>query len=338
MSKACVPLALAAALFVTAACPASANASVPESRGRVRIVLRGDLYPRKGLEASTVLDFEEILGNGRTLAASSLSLRDSETGAELSFRMAQDPEARHPSGSPRLKISWLAGDVKPLEDRSFDLCFKTVEPGAPGAWLALAQTFSPDVALLATGFEAADPDHPDRPPFFAPIGQDDASEKTVSLWTDETARTGSRSLQVSRGVGAGRGVPNNHPFWRTWPPAIEVRPGARYAVGVWLKTTKIASGGQGSITMIFLGEKQERLPPKESILVVRGPEKAHEWKHLFGSLIAPAGARYVILQLGVDLHGEVFFDDLSLREVPGAGLPQLETRIGAREEGNCPRP
>ena len=128
----------------------------PACDGRVRLTVTGDMHTRAGGQVEAILDFNEVLGFERTLAAGSLVLRDPETELTIPLDLAQDPELRYPSRNPLLRLRWQGGAFGRFDEKTWDLYFRTVEPNAAGAWKTIGQAFSaryPSTVLLATSFE-----------------------------------------------------------------------------------------------------------------------------------------------------------------------------------------
>ena len=325
---------LAAVLVLTGAC-LGGDWAEPGCDARIPLTVRGDLYTRMQSEMQRVLNFNEILGPDRTLAASSLKLRHAESGDPVPFRIAEDQTLRYPSRNPILRARWSSSQLRPFEDRTFHLYFRTVSPGDAKAWSPLTETFSatdPSV-LLSTSFEHPRPSRANSPLEILAWGEDKEGIHTERVWTDETARTGTRGLKIARVIDPGAKGYSNKPFWYMWPPTIEVREGGVYQFGVWVKTTKLPGNHHASVVLNYWDASKRRIAGRNTgHIVARGPRKVSDWTFVHGSLAAPQGGRYVTVNLSLGTQGEVFFDDLSVRAVPGSLVPYPAIVVGLIEE------
>ncbi len=318
--------ALALVLAVT---PAWAQQwAVPEADARVPLTVETDLYLREEAQLQAVIDFNEMLGAKRTLAADSLTLLDVASQEVVPVELAEDAEIRYASGNPILRLRWSAGALGRLEERAWDLYFRTVEPGAEGAWVPLGETFTPaprDV-LLDTSFEQAHPDHDDRPVEMYPGGRDKEGETTERVWTEEEARTGEHALKIARVFEGERPQNSNRPHWRSWPPPFAVRPGQGLRFSAWLKSAELGESGMASVMLEFYGPENERL--SEGRLWLRGPLVEHDWQELSGSTTAPVGAAFGVLWFSLHNEGTAYCDDMLVTALPGGALPELEVAVG----------
>lgn len=302
---------------------------------RMQLTVRGDMYAREACTPEIVLNFNDILGADRTLADSSLRLREADTAKGVALDLAEDPEIRHLSGNPVLRLRWEGGGFAAFARKEWVLYFRTVEPGAPKAWRSLPTTFSsriPPSVLLDTSFEDANPKRPREPLELRAWGEDKKGIHTERIWTDETARTGKRSLKISRTIQPDAVPWSNKPFWRMWPPSIGVQEGGIYRVSVWVKTTRLKSRSwHANVWFRYLHGDMGRVPGKKSMLSMRGPQRACDWTRVSGTLAAPPGARHMTVNLSLPGDGEVFFDDLTVARLPGSELPPLEVALSALE-------
>lgn len=305
---------------------------VPEADLRLPLQIEGDLYARTDADVSLVLNFNELLPEGRVLADGSLALVEAQTGAKLDLRLAQGSQVAYVSGNPILRLQWTISQHTPLATRLFHLYLRTVAPGEAGAWQPLAQTFSPDTraGTFETSFEEPDPAHPDWPLRFLAAGRDVPGEKTERVWSDQVARTGQRSLRIARTFEGPQPSNTNHPFWWAWPAPIEVREGQSVRVEGWLKAVRLKDRAQGCLALEFVNEKGERLSAGRRTLF--GGSPTGDWQCLSGVATAPTGARRAALQFClVSDEGEVYCDDVAVSLVPGSALPTLRTTPGPLE-------
>jgi len=304
----------------------------PTADMRVGLTVEGDLYRRAGTRLEKVIDFNELLGADRVLAAGSLEMRDGRNGETVKADMAQDAEIRYASGNPILRLRWRCDGLEPLERRQWRLYFHTVEPGAPDAWKPLDETFLPGrgATLFSTSFEDPDPASPRCPAGFRPAGRDKPGEKSERVWVADEARAGKRSLRIARTYEGKPPRNTNRPFWWTWPPAIRVGPGATYRLSAWVKTKRLKVGGIAMVNMLFRDANKRRIP-KHS-LRLRGGRIPHDWKRLTGTLAAPEGARWAEIMFSLSGEGEVYCDDLELSVLAGSALPALPVSVGRLEE------
>lgn len=307
----------------------------PTCDRRMQLMVRGDMYARKTCTPAIVLNFNDILGAERTLAASSLRLRDARTRRPVRLDVAEDPDIRYASGNPALRLRWDGDALAAFAEKEWVLYFRTVEPGAPNAWRSLPETFRstvPASVLLKTSFEAPNLERPDEPLDLRAWGEDKEGIHTERIWTDETARTGKRSLKISRTTDPDAVSWSNKPFWRMWPPSIDVQEGGIYRASVWIKTTRLKSRSwHANVSLRYL-DAERRRPKGKSFLSMRGPQHACDWTHVSGTLPAPPGARYMCMNLSLAGDGEVFFDDLTVTRLPGSEVPPVEVSLGRLED------
>ena len=336
------------AALVTMAAATVAHAGtewlVPACDARLALTVKGDMYAREKAEFQLVLNFNELLGADRTLAALSIQLCEAElgkpakavvAGKRVKLQLAQDTAIQYSSGNPILRLRWSSPALRPFAEKRYHLYFLTVKPGARRAWRPLWTTFSAEEPslVLSTSFEKSHPKRPKDPLEIRPWGRALKGDTSEIAWTDEQARTGKRSLKISRTLAADA-VPNtNKYFWYMTPPTLEVREGGIYQFGVWVKMTKCPGRHHASVTLNYCDEKKLRIPGRrQGYLGVRGPMRVCDWSYVHGSLAAPQGARYVIVNMNLGTQGEIFFDDLTIRAVPGSLLPYPEVAVGQLQE------
>lgn len=336
----------------------------PRADARTRLLTKGDLYGRRGAAHEVVIDFNELLGAHRVLAAGSLSLVSVEetkassldaafdqlaaadrvaaadppafpgakSGKAPSLDIAQDAEIRYASGNPILRLRWAGPAMKPFQERAWRLYFRTVKPGSPDAWRPIRKTFTPREPgiVFSTSFEEPRPAKPHWPRTFAPAGRDKPGQKTERVWTDKVARTGKRCLKIARTSDGKPPRNTNRPFWWVWPLTIEVRPGKTYRLGAWIKTARVPLRSTAIVSMVFRDGKQARLI--EGRISMQAGPAVGPWKYVSGSALAPLGARYAEIHFSLHGDGEVYCDDLSLSAISGAELPALPIAVGRVEE------
>ena len=305
--------------------------SEPACDARVEIRVEGDLYHRDDCQAAASVDFEQLLGPGRLLAADSLVLSDS-AGHRVAIEPAEDSRVQNASGNPVLRLSWHCGRLDRFEDRVWHLYFRTIAAGQPGAWRRLDKRFDRDAPGLvyATSFEEPEPGRAQEPQGLSPAGRDEPGEKSDRSWAEGVAHTGRRSLKIARTF-TGTPPPNsNRPHWRTWPPpAVEVRPGETYRLTGWLKCARIKDDAGASVSLIFLdGDKRRLAEPRVRF---ESSRREHDWTQLGASATAPPGARYVEISFGLHGEGEVYLDDVELSVVAGSRIPDPAVEVGPVE-------
>ena len=299
-----------------------------ERNGRVLLTADGDAYARPKGRRSVAVNFNTLLGTDRVLAASSLALREADTGQRVSHDVAQDRELRYPSGNPVLRIGWTGPNVEAFGRRKWYLYFSTVAPGSSSAWRPLAETFFPGNVVFATSFEEMDPKRPGVPLRISPVGRDGPGQKSERIVSDKVARTGRRSLKVSRTVEPGAPGNSNKPFWWTWPPSIPVAEGGIYRLGVWVKSTRLPYRIHSTVVMRYCNVNRSGMRGEEAQTKIRGPMVVSDWTYLTMTLAAPEGAHYLLVYLCLGLQGEVFFDDLTVTRLAGSELRPARVRLG----------
>lgn len=306
--------------------------AVPEADARVGLSLQGDLYARERVTLEAMIDFNDLLGAHRCLAADSLVLVHAASGDRVPLDLAEDAEIRYASGNPIVRLRWSWGPLEPFEERAWHLYLHTVPPGDAASWQHLEGTFLPAAgeALFATSFEQPDPDRPQNPVRFLPGGKDQPGERTERVWTDADARTGQRCLRIARTFEGDPPTNTNRPFWWTWPPCIEVREGQSVGVSAWVKAVRLEPGAIASVMLEFRDEEKGRL--QEGRLLLRGDRVPHDWKHLTGSTTAPREAASAVVWFSLHLAGEAFCDDVTVAAGPGGSLPGLPVTVGPLEE------
>ncbi len=329
------PLLLLLSLHAACSLPLGARAadwSVADADARIPLIISGDLYLRASVASEIVLDFNTLLGARRVLAAASLALIDAATGEHVPLDLAQDARVRYATGNPILRLRWETGPLDRFEDRAWHLYFRTVPPRDPDAWVPLDATFvpGPPDLLLATSFEEADPDRPDRPMYMVPGGRDVEGETTERVWSDQDAHTGTRALKISRVFADEPPANTNRPHWRTWPPPIAVRPGQNLHLSAWLKATEFGENGMASVMLEFYGPENQRLA--EGRLWLRGPRIPYDWTELSGATTVPPGAAWAVIWFSLHSQGTAFCDDLRVTRVPGGDLPDLPVAAGALQD------
>ena len=273
---------LLAAVLVLTGASQGGDWAEPGCDARIPLTVRGDMYTRMQADMQLVLNFNGILGPGRALAASSLKLHSTGPAGPVSLRLDEDRTLRYPSGNPLLRLRWSSSQLRPFEGRTFHLYFRTVSPGDAKAWSPLTETFSgadPSV-LLSTSFEEPHPKRAGSPREILAWGEDKEGIHTERVWTDETARTGTRSLQITRVIDPGAKGYSNKPFWYMWPPTLEVREGGVYRFGVWVKTTELPGNHHASVVLSYWDANKRRIAGRDTgHIVVRGPRKVSGWSH-----------------------------------------------------------
>lgn len=327
-----MPLLVACSLQLAATVAFATDWAIPEADARIPLSITGDLYARDAVTSEAVLDFNTLLGAGRTLAADSLMLVDAATGETVPLEVAQDALIRYASGNPILRLRWTSGPLPPFGERVWHLYLRAVPRGGEGAWVPLEATFvpAPPDVLFDTSFEDPQPDRPDVPRFMVEGGRDVEGETTERVWTDEDAHSGSRALKIARVFADGPPRNTNRPHWRTWPPPFEVRPGQSLRLSAWLKATEFGPNGMASVTLEFYGEDNRRL--SEGRLWLRGPRIPYDWTQLSGSTTAPADARTGVVWFSLHNEGTAYCDDVRVTVIPGGALPELPVTVGEVEE------
>ncbi|MEA3401809.1 MAG: sugar-binding protein [Armatimonadota bacterium] len=323
--------ALLAAMVLAA--PAGAEWAVEEADARLPLSLEGDLHARQETRLEVVIDFNELLGASRMLAADSLTLIDARSGETVPLELAQDAVIRYASGNPILRLRWPSGAIAPFEERTWYLYFRTVAPGAEDAWRPLEQTFVPrdESLLLETSFEEANAEHPQWPERWWAGGRDKPGETTERVWTDEQARTGELALKIARTFEGEPPHNTNRPFWWTWPPSMPVREGQGVRASAWVKATELDGRAFASIMLEFRDAENGRL--HEGMLRLRGERQPHDWIRVTGSTTAPKDAASAVLWFSLaGGAGEVFCDDATVIAIPGGELPALVVEAGELEE------
>ena len=326
------PCVLALALMVAcAASAAEAPWAAPEADARVSLRVEGDLYARERADQEIVIDFNELLGAHRVLAAQALELRDVATGETVKPELAQDRAVRYASANPILRLRWSSGALKPFERREWRLYLRTTSVGDAAAWKPITRSFSPAEGnvVLSTSFEEPDPKRRDRPRVFIPWGRDKGGEKSRRVWSDEGARTGKRCLKISRVITGKREPNSNRPFWWTWPP-VPVKPGRTYRLSTWLRKTAGGPRSGGGVTLVYRDAKKRRIRGKRTRLQIGG--SPGDWALKTATALAPPDARYVEMLFSLYNDGTVYCDDLTLGVVGGSALPALPVTLGRLEE------
>ncbi|MBU0608409.1 MAG: hypothetical protein KKI08_11025 [Armatimonadetes bacterium] len=326
------PALLCLALMLAAALSAADDTwRVPEADVRLPLRAEGDLYARTDAVASAVVDFSTLLGADRVLADGSLVLVDAADGQKPPLRLAQDAQLRYASGNPLLRLQWTLPRLAAFESRLLHLYCRTVAPGDAGAWQPLAETFTPgEAAGLVTSFEEPDPAHADWPRCFTAAGWDKPGEKSERVWSGEVPHSGKCSLKIARVFEGEQPANTNRPHWRTWPPPLEVREGQSVRLSAWLKSVRLQGRARAYLTMLFVDEKNQRLPTGR--LSLTGGSDPHDWMFVSGVVTAPAGARGVEIQFSlVSDEGEVYCDDLQATILPGSTLPAVAITPGMLE-------
>ena len=188
-SKSCLLAVIALALTATAAHAAAGDWREATCDVRVPITVNGDLHAREDARAELVLDFDDLLGPKRRLAAFSLRLRECAKGRRVSLDLAEDPDVKQPDGNPTLRLRWSVGKFPAFGEAHYHLYLATVAPGDRRAWRTFSKTFSsrlPPSVLMKTSFETPHPKHADWPLEIRPWGEDTEGIKTERIWTEET--------------------------------------------------------------------------------------------------------------------------------------------------------
>jgi hypothetical protein len=328
-------LLLVLALFAVAPVFAQTGWAMAQADSRVPLQVEGDLYARPKADVGTVLDFNELLAEGRVLAADSLALVDAASGRQLDLQLAQDTGLAYASGNPILRLRWTVPDLAPFTTRLFHLYLRTVGPSDVAVWKTLAQTFTPDKGAVAleTSFEAPDPAHPDWPRQFIAAGWDQPGEKTERVWSNQVARTGTHSLRVARTFDKEQPANTNRPFWWSWPAPIEAPAGQSLRLEGWIKAVRLKGRATASLSMEFVTDKGQRLT--EGQLRMFCERESPDWQYFSGVTTAPAGSQRAALQFGLySDEGEAYCDDVKVTVVPGSTLPAANVAVAMAE----PRP
>ncbi|HUS80726.1 MAG TPA: sugar-binding protein, partial [Armatimonadota bacterium] len=306
--------------------------AVPEADARLPLGIQGDLHNRDQVESRLVIDFNDLLGAHRTLAAGSLSLVDGGSGESVPLQMAEDAAIRYASGNPILRLSWTAGPLAPFQERDWQLYMRTVPVGDADAWQPLEQTFTEGAEgiLMDTSFEEPDPERPDRPAGWSPGGVDKPGETTERVWTDTEGHTGAHCLKIARTFEGEPPSNSNRPFWWSWPPSIQVRGGQSLRLSGWLKTVRIEQNSGTSLWVEFRDQDGGRL--QDGRLMLHGDLQPGDWKQVSGSTTAPVAAASAVVWFSVYGSGEAYCDDVTVTTVPGASLPDLPVQVGALQD------
>jgi len=304
--------------------------AVESADARVPLTIEGDMYAREEIHLETVVNFNELL-RARTLRADSLTLVDAATGETVELELAGDGQMRYASGNPILRLRWASGALGRFGRRTWHLYLGTTERGAEDAWAHLEQTFlpRPPSLLLESDLETADPNRPDRPLAFNAGGRDVEGEHTERVWTDEEARSGTRSLKIERSYDNGPPKNTNRPFWWTWPPPAEVSEGQSVQIEAWLKTVRLDQGALASVALEFRDAENRRLGNR---LWLRGPRQPHDWQLMTGTVMAPANAAGAAFWFSLHGEGEAYCDDIRITSAGRGGLPELEVARGPLED------
>ena len=328
------PLGLLAVAFLLGQVALAADWLAPKCDARLTLEVRGDVHHRNPAPFQAVVRFHEVLGAGRTLAAGSLKLFEPGNPKPLELQVAEDPELRFASGNPTLRLRWAAPELRPFALRRFGLYFRTTRPGARDAWRTLSSTFTaedPDV-VVRTSFEKPRAGKANATPHMLPWGRPMKGDVSERKRTTEQARTGRWSLKIARVLEPGAAPNSNRMFWRMWPPTLQVTAGQVYQFGVWVKMTKCPGRHHASVSLQYLNRKRSRAGGRDvGYKVIRGPMRLCDWTYVHGSLAAPSGAAYVLVNLNLGTQGEVYFDDLTIRPVPGSVPPPPRVSIGRVE-------
>ena len=321
-----------AMIGLAAAAQAAEPWAVPEADGRVRLAVRGDLYTRERPDLATVIDFNDLLGTERVLAADSLTLRDVKSGEKVPLQFSQEAQIHYASGNPIIRLQWSAGRPEPFAERAWDLYFSTVKPDDPRTWKALTETFlsAKEGVLFSTSFETPNPQSPQSPAWFLPVGRDEPGEKSERVWADTGAHSGQRCLKIGRVFEGPPPANTNRPFWWSWPPPIPAAEGSTYRLEAWLRCVADKPNAEAILALEFVNEKQARMPGQPFRVATR--PLVHEWQYLSGSATAPPGARGALLEFLLYGEGEAYCDDVTLTVVPGSTLPTLRVAQGNLEE------
>ena len=323
-------VALKLALLVTAA-PAEDGWRIPAADARVPLCIEGDLFARREAKFEAVIDFNALLGMRRVLAGGSLSLVGSAKGEPFPLELAQDAEIRYASGNPILRLRWSAGLLARFERLDWHLYLRTVAPRSENAWTDPESTFVPtrEQVLFQSGFEAPDPQRPDRPEYLHPGGWDKGSETSDRVWTDEEAHRGRRALKIARTVEGEPPRNSNRPFWWTWPPPMPVLPGQGVRVSAWLKAPRLEKGSHAAVALEFRGQDRRRIHGGR--LRLAGKRFPHDWLKVSGSTTAPPGAATAVFWFTLHRWGQAYCDDVTVTTIPGGDLPKLDVAVGPIE-------
>ena len=167
------------------------------------------------------------------------------------------------------------------------------------------------------GFEGADGA---APAFWEKRTGDDDARRLE--WSDQIARSGKRSLQVT----------NRRAEWSRWRTGhlcdLVARPGAPFAFSAWVKTEKVV--GRAYLTLYFMAADGKMLTQLSSAPL----EGDRDWTPLRVTATAPAQPSYAMLYLEVDGTGTAWFDDVALAGERGAERllgPVEPVRFGPEE-------
>ena len=318
-----------AAFLVNTGC--AAGWLEPQCTHRLSLTSQADLAARDAGAATVCLNFNDILGTDSVLTASSLMLRDADSGEKVALALAQEARVAYPSGNPILQLRWTAPPIAAFAEKRWDLYFRAVPRGSPKAWVTLAKAIATDDALWSNGFEKPGKKGADQPTDFIIGGADNATEKSELIRTDKEAHPGEFSLKISRTMEAGAATNPNRPFWGMSGTFIPVEEGVSYQFSAWMKTVRLAGkGNQAKAVLVYRDEKKAHVK-KDFWLALDGPVRATDWICRSTITKAPPGARYATVELLLAGTGEIYFDDVTLRAAPGDAQAPLGFQVGALE-------